>query len=527
MMKVLVSDNISPKGVEIMRQAGLHVDVRTGMGPEELKEALPAYHGLVIRSATRVTAEIIEAAAKNLKVIGRAGSGLDNVDRAAATKKGIVVMNTPGGNTITAAEHTMALLFSLARPIPRASASMKEGRWEKKKFMGVELYGKTLGLVGMGNIGSQVAKKAGGLEMSVIAYDPFLNEETAKDLGVEPVGLEELWKRADFITVHTPLTPDTKNIISAATIARMKDGVRIINCARGGIVNEADLLAALESGKVAGAALDVFEKEPPSADYPLCKHEKVVCTPHLGASTQEAQDNVAVAVAEQVADYLIRGTIRNAVNFPSVPAEQAQTLAPYINLAERMGGFAAQVFEFAPREITIEYMGEASGFNTGPVTMAALKGFLAPALGDTVNFVNAPVTAKERGIEIRETRTPEAGDYRSMLCLRIRGEKTGYICGTLFSRKDPRITGIDGAQVEIIPEGTMLFMVNNDRPGLIGAVGTFLGGRGINIARMFFGRESEGGTAVSAVSVDSPLTGEMLRELRKIPNILSVKQVVL
>ncbi|MDA8388450.1 MAG: phosphoglycerate dehydrogenase [Nitrospiraceae bacterium] len=525
MMKVLVSDNISPKGIEILKGAGLDVDVRVGLGPEELKGAIPAYHGLVIRSATRVTADIIDAAV-NLKVIGRAGSGLDNVDRAAATKKGIVVMNTPGGNTITAAEHTMAMLFSLARPIPQASESMKRGVWDKKRFMGVELYGKTLGLVGMGNIGGQVAKKARGLEMNVIAYDPFLNEEKAKSLGVEPVGLEELWKRADFITVHTPLTPETKNLINAGTLSLMKDGVRVINCARGGIVNEDDLLGALNSGKVAGAALDVFETEPPR-DYSLCRHENVVCTPHLGAATKEAQENVAVAVAEQVADYLVRGTIRNAVNFPSIPVEQVPLLAPYINLAEKMGGFAAQVFEYAPRELTIEYMGEASGFNAGPVTMAAVKGFLAPALGDTVNFVNAPLIARERGIEIRETRTPESGDYRSMLCLRIKGEMEGYLCGTLFSRKDPRIIGLDGAQVEIIPEGTMLFMMNNDRPGLIGAVGTFLGSHGINIARMFFGRESEGGTAISVVSVDSPLTGELLRELRDIPNILSVKQVVL
>ena len=524
-MKVLVSDNISPKGVGILKEAGLEVDIQTGMSPQELKAKIPAYHGLVIRSATKVTAEIIEAA-ENLKVIGRAGSGLDNVDRAAATKKGIVVMNTPGGNTVTTAEHTMAMLFSLARLIPQACGSMKQGVWDKKKFMGVELYGKTLGIAGMGNIGGQVAKKARGLEMNVLAYDPFLNEEKAKSLGVEPVALEELFRRSDFITVHTPLTPETKNLINAGTIKLMKDGVRIINCARGGIVNEKDLLDALDSGKVAGAALDVFEKEPPP-DFTLCRHEHVVCTPHLGAATREAQENVAIAVAEQIADYLTRGTIRNAVNFPSIPVEQVSVLSPFIKLAERMGGFAAQVFEYGAREITIEYRGEASEFNAAPVTMAAVKGFLAPAMGETVNFVNAPFIAKERGIEIKEIKTPEAGDYRSMLCLRVKGEKEGYLCGTLFSRKDPRIIGLDGAPVEIIPEGTMLFMYNNDRPGLIGAVGTFLGSRGINIARMFFGRESEGGTAMSAVSVDSPLTSEQLQELKKIPNILSVKQVIL
>ncbi len=525
MKKVLVSDSISPKGVEILKSAGLEVDVRTGLPPEELKKIIGAYHGLVIRSATKVTADII-AAAENLKVIGRAGSGLDNVDKAAATQKGIVVMNTPGGNTITTAEHALALLFSVARLIPQAAGSMRQGLWEKKKFMGVELFGKTLGIVGMGNIGAQVAKKALGLEMNVIAYDPFLNEEKAKSLGVQCVEIEELWKRSDFITLHTPLTPETKYLVNSKSIALMKDGVRIINCARGGIVNEKDLLDALSSGKVAGAALDVFEKEPPAGN-PLCAMENVVCTPHLGASTKEAQENVAIAVAEQVADYLVGGIIRNAVNFPSIPPEQVPLLTPYLNLAERMGGFAAQVFEHGIKEIAVEYKGEASGLNTAPVTIAAVKGLLSPALGETVNFVNALVIAKERGIEIKETRSGDSGDYRSMLSLRIKGERESSISGTIFSRKDPRIIEVDGAPVEIIPEGTMLFMYNNDRPGLIGAIGTFLGSRGINIARMFFGRESEGGTAVSAVSVDSPLQPEHLEELRKIPNILSVKQVVL
>ena len=525
MKKVLISDSISPKGVEILKSAGLEVDVQTGMSPEELKNKIGKYHGLVIRSATKVTAEIL-AAAENLKVIGRAGSGLDNVDKAAATQKGVVVMNTPGGNTITTAEHAVALLFSVARLIPQASGSMRQGLWEKKKFMGVELYGKTLGIVGMGNIGGQVAKKALGLEMNVIAFDPFLNEEKAKSMGVQCVELEELWRRADFITLHTPLTPETKYLVNSKSIAMMKDGVRIINCARGGIVNEKDLMEALSSGKVAGAALDVFEKEPPAGN-PLCTMEKVVCTPHLGASTKEAQENVAVAVAEQVADYLVGGIIRNAVNFPSIPPEQVPLLTPYLNLAERMGGFAAQVFEHGIKEISIEYRGEASGLNTAPVTISAVKGLLSPALGETVNFVNALVIAKERGIEVKEIKSGEAGDYRSMLSLRIKGERESSISGTLFSRKDPRIIEVDGSPVEIIPEGTMLFMYNNDRPGLIGAVGTFLGARGINIARMFFGRESAGGTAISVVSVDSPLQPELIGELKKVPNILSVRQVVL
>lgn len=523
-MKVLVSDNISPKGVEILKKAGLHVDVKTGLSPEALKAEIAQYQGLVIRSATKVTADVIEAAT-SLKVIGRAGSGLDNVDRAAATKKGIVVMNTPGGNTITTAEHTVAMLFALARLIPQASAEMKLGKWEKKKFMGVELFNKTLGVIGMGNIGGQVAKKAQGLEMNVIAYDPFLNEEKAKSLGVQRVSLEELLGQADFITIHTPLTPETKNLIRSETIKLMKPGVRIINCARGGIVNEKDLAEALSSGRVAGAALDVFAKEPPE-DYALCKLDNIICTPHLGAATAEAQENVAIAVAEQVADYLVRGIIRNAINFPSIPPEQVPLLSPYLKLAEKLGSFASQIFDFSVRELTIEYRGSAAEMNTPPVTIAALKGFLSPILEETVNYVNAPFIAKERGIEVREMKSPDAGDYLSTFSMRVKGEKKeGYIAGTLFSRRDPRIITVDGFPVEIVPEGTMLFMSNNDKPGVIGAIGATLGKHGINIARMHFGRETAGGKAISVVNVDTHLSAEVLEEIKKLPNILTVKQV--
>ncbi len=353
-MKVLVSDNLSQKGVEILKKAGLDVEVKTGMKPDELAENISNYHGLVVRSATKVTSRIIDAAS-NLKVIGRAGSGLDNVDITAATKKGIVVMNAPGGNTITTAEHTIALMFALARQIPQATASMKQGKWEKKKFMGVELFNKTLGVVGIGSIGSQVAKRAQGFAMNVIAYDPFLSEEKAEAMGVEKVSLEELFRRSDFITIHTPITVETRNMINKETIKKMKDGVRIINCARGGIINEKDLYDALTEGKVAGAALDVFEKEPPE-NNPLLTLDNVISTPHLGAATKEAQENVAIAIAEQIADYLVRGTIRNAVNFPSIPADQVAKLQPYINLAEKLGLFAAQIFEGGVTEITIEYL---------------------------------------------------------------------------------------------------------------------------------------------------------------------------
>jgi D-3-phosphoglycerate dehydrogenase len=525
-LKVLISDNISPKSIEILKKSGLEVDVKTGMKPEELKACISDYHGLIIRSATKVTSGIINAA-KNLKVIGRAGSGLDNVDKTAATKKGIVVMNTPGGNTITTAEHTISLMVSLARQIPQATMSMKRGKWEKKKFMGIELFNKTLGVIGIGNIGSQVAKRAQGLAMNVIAYDPFLSEDAAKAMGVEKVDLQELLRLSDFITIHTPITPETKNMINKETIKMMKKGVRIINCARGGIINEKDLYDALIDGKVAGAALDVFEEEPPK-NNPLLALNNVICTPHLGASTKEAQENVAIAVAEQVVDYLFNNTIRNAVNFPSIPSDQVPKLQPYINLSEKLGLFAAQIFEGGVTEMTIEYRGEASEINTDPVTIAAIKGFLTPILEETVNFVNAPVIAKERGIEVKETKSTDAGDYQSMVAIRLKAkDKESYVSGTLFSKKDPRIIGINNFKVEIVPDGELLFMYNNDKPGVIGNIGTLLSQNNINIARMHFGRETMGGRAISVVTIDTPVTPQIIEEIKRLPNILSVKQITL
>ncbi len=525
-MKVLISDNISQKCIDILKDAGLAVDIKVGMKPEELRASIGEYHGLVIRSATKVTSEIIDAA-KNLKVIGRAGSGLDNVDKVAATKKGIVVMNTPGGNTITTAEHTIAHIVSLARLIPQATTSMKAGKWEKKKFMGVELFNKTLGVIGIGNIGSQVAKRMQAFGMNVIAYDPFLSEDTANTMGVEKVDIKDLFKRSDFITIHTPLTPETKYLINKKSIRIMKDGVRIINCARGGIINETDLYDAIVSGKVAGAALDVFEKEPPE-NNPLLSLDNVICTPHLGASTKEAQENVAVAVAEQIVDYLIHGTIRHAVNFPSIPADQVARLQPYINLAEKLGGFAAQMFEGGVTEITIEYRADAAQINTAPVTIAAIKGFLNPILLETVNFVNAPVIAKERGIEVKETKSTDEGDYQSMIALRVKAKgKESYVAGTLFSKKDPRIVYIDDFKVEIVPEGELLLLYNNDKPGVIGNIGTLLGKNHINIARMHFGRERQGGMAISVVSIDAHASSQIIDQIKKLPNILSVKQISL
>lgn len=525
-MKVLVSDNISAKGVEILKKAGLDVDVKTGMKPEELKACIGEYNGLVIRSATKVTAEIIEAAT-NLKVIGRAGSGLDNVDKVAASKKGIVVMNTPGGNTVTTAEHSMAMLFSVARMIPQATASMKAGKWEKKKFMGVELFNKTLGIIGLGAIGGQVAKKAQGLEMNVIAYDPFLNEEKAEEMGIKKGSLDDIFAESDFITIHSPMTPETKGLINAATIAKMKNGVRIINCARGGIVNEPDLYEAMKSGKVAAAALDVFEKEPPE-NNPLLTLDNLICTPHLGASTEEAQENVALAVAEQIADYLVHGTIRHAVNFPSIPSDQIPRLQPYINLAEKLGSFSCQTFEGGATEIIVEYHGDAATVNTAPVTIAALKGYLSPILLETVNFVNAPFIAKERGIEVKETKSSDAGDFFSKIALRIKSkDRESYVSGTLYSKKDPRVIEIDNFKVEIVPEGDLLLMYNNDKPGVIGNIGNTLGKNNINIARMHFGREAAGGTAISVVSLDAKPGSDVLDQLRRLPNILSIKQISL
>lgn len=524
-MKVLVSDSISSKGIEILKKAGFEVDIKIGLKPEELKSIIGEYDALIIRSATKVTAEIIEAANK-LKVIGRAGTGVDNIDKVAATKKGIVVMNTPGGNTITTAEHTIAMLFALARQIPQATASMKAGKWEKKKFIGIELYNKTIGIIGLGRIGTEVAKRAQCMGMNVLAYDPFLSDERAEELGIIKTDLERIFAEADFITIHTPLTSETKYLINKDTIEKMKKGVYIINCARGGIVNEKDLYEAIQAGKVAGAALDVFEKEPPEEGYPLIADERVICTPHLGGSTLEAQENVAVAIAEQVVDYLINGTIRNAVNFPSIPYDQVPLIRPYLVLLERMGSFISQIFTKSIKQVQIEYLGEISNLNTQALNAAALKGILDPILGEPVNYVNSLFIAKERGIEVREIKGKEAGDYQSLVKITlISKDERAVIAGTLLSRKDPRIVQINDISMEIIPEGNMIFLKNLDRPGVIGNIGTLLGQNNINIGHMHLGRKEEGGLAFSVINIDSPLTDEIIEKIKKLPNILEVKSI--
>lgn len=525
MAKVLISDNLSSEGVEILKKAGLEVVVKTGMTPDELKKEIKDYDGLVIRSATKVTADVV-AAAKKLKVIGRAGSGLDNVDKAAASKRGIVVMNTPGGNTVTTAEHTFAMMMSLARSIPQATASMKAGKWEKKKFEGVELYNKTLGVIGMGAIGAQVAKRAIGFGMTVLGYDPFLSKEKADALGVVMSSLDNIYKKSDFITIHSPLTDDTRGLINTKTIKKMKDGVRIINCARGGIVDEKALHAALKSGKVAGAALDVLEKEPPE-NNPLLELDNFICTPHLGASTREAQLNVAVAVAEQIADYLTTGVARNAVNVPFVAADVLPKVQPYIGLAEKLGSFLAQIYEGGLDKVSIEYFGEVAELDAAaPITTAVLKGLLDPIMEEAVNYVNAPFIAKDRGIEVKEVKSSDPTDYPSLIKVTASsGKKSFAVAGALYNKKDARIVLVDDFLLEVVPEGDMLVTNNNDKPGVIGNLGTMLGQNNINIARMQFGRDKKGGRAISVISIDGVPGKPVMDKLNKLPNVLSVKYV--
>ncbi|MDI9570535.1 MAG: phosphoglycerate dehydrogenase [Pseudomonadota bacterium] len=525
MKKVLISDTLSKEGIEILKNTpGIEVDVMTNLTPDELKGVIKDYDGLVIRSATKVTKEII-AAADNLKVVGRAGIGLDNVDAAAASKRGIVVMNTPGGNTITTGEHAIAMMLSLARKIPQATASMKGGKWEKNKFMGTEVFNKTLGVVGIGRVGAIVAGRAQGLKMRVVAYDPFISSEAAANLGITLVSLDELLKESDFITVHTPMTKETRGMINAAAFAKMKKGVFIINCARGGIVSEKDLYDALVSGKVAGAALDVFEEEP-TKNADLLALDKVICTPHLGASTDEAQVNVAIAIAEQVADYLIKGEIRNAVNFPSVSAELLTVIQPYLVLAEKLGRFHVQLVQGGLEEVIIEYSGKILNYNVAPLTIALLKGLLTPILKENVNFINAPVVARERGIRVIEAKSSDVKDYTSLISLTIKtSQETSCTAGALFGLQDPRIVQLNKFTMDVVPLGHMLVIYNYDRPGVIGNIGSTLGANQINIARLHLSREEADQEALVILSTDSSVPGEVMDKLLKLPHVISVKDV--
>jgi len=524
-MKVLVTDGLSPEGIEILKQApDLEVEARSGLKPEELKAVIGGYEGLIIRSATKVTADVLEKA-ERLRVVGRAGVGVDNVDVPAATQRGVVVMNTPGGNSLAAAELTIAMMLALSRHLPQATASVRAGKWEKNKFMGTQVSEKTLGIVGLGNIGRLVAERALGLKMSVIAYDPFVTKEAGHKIGVELKDLDEVFARSDYLTLHIPKTEETRNLIRAETIARMKPGVRIINCARGELVNEADLAAALKSGRVAGAAVDVFSKEPPGQS-PLFECESAIFTPHLGASTDEAQASVAVAIAEQVADYLVRGTIRNAVNFPSVSGEVMIRIRPYLNLAERMGSLLGQMLQCLD-DVTLEYSGEVAKYDTRPVTHAALKGLIQAHLDIPINYVNAPAYARQRGIKVIETTTEEPQEYTSLITMKVHGQhaEAQEIAGTLFGKQNPRIVRVGGIILDAVPEGSVLVIRNHDKPGVIGNLGATLGKSGINIGQFKLGRL--GGQALCMVNVDEPAPEAVLEELRKLPNIISVQQVKL
>jgi len=524
MPKVLIADELSPAAVQIFRQRGVEVDEKVGLKPKELRDIIGQYDGLAVRSATKVTPEVI-AVAKKLKVVGRAGIGVDNIDVKAATAAGICVMNTPFGNSITTAEHSIAMMMALARHIPQADRSTQDGKWEKSKFVGVELYAKTLGLIGCGNIGSIVADRAQGLKMKVIAFDPFLSPERALDLGVEKVELEDLFRRADFISLHTPLTDQTRGILNAGTLAKCKPGVRIVNCARGGLVVEEDLRAALDSGHVAGAAIDVFAEEPAKSN-PLFHHPNVVTTPHLGASSTEAQLNVALQVAEQMSDFLLHGAVTNALNMPSVTVEEAPRLRPYLKLAEQLGSFAGQVTEDPIKRIIIEYEGHVTALNTKPLTGTILQGVLRASL-DNVNMVNASIIAKERNIEVSEVRHEREGDYHTLIRLTIVTDKFARdIAGTLFADQRPRLVQIKGINVDAELRPHMLYVTNEDKPGMIGRLGTLLGDSQINIATFALGRSAPGKDAIALVEIDGPMPTEVLDRVRRLPNVRQAKALV-
>src|SRR6516164_6974767 len=517
--KVLISDALSPAAVQIFKDRGVEVDFQPNLGKDKdkLAEIIGDYDGLAIRSATKATAKIIERA-KKLKVIGRAGIGVDNVEIPAATAKGIIVMNTPFGNSITTAEHAITLMLALARQIPQADASTQAGKWEKNRFMGVEITGKTLGVIGCGNIGSIVADRAIGLKMKVIVYDPFLSPDRAMALGVEKVELPELFRRADFITLHTPLTDKTRNILSAEAIAATRKGVRIVNCARGGLVDEKALRAALDSGHVAGAAFDVFTEEPATAN-PLFGHPNVVCTPHLGAATTEAQENVALQIAEQMSDYLLRGAISNAVNFPSITAEEAPRLRPFISLAEKLGSFAGQLTETGILKVQITYEGHVARMNTRALTSAAIAGLLRPNLQD-INIVSALDVAKERGIAVQVTTREGECDYESLITVTVVTEKhSREVSGTVFADGRPRIVNLRGIRVDAEFGQSMLYITNQDKPGFIGRFSSTLDDAGINIATFHLGRDVPNANAIALIDVDGEVPAEVLRKVQALPQV--------
>jgi D-3-phosphoglycerate dehydrogenase len=526
MPKVLVSDKIAPEGIEILKKIG-QVDVKTGLSEDELCQIIGEYDALVIRSSTQVTAKVLEAA-KKLKIIGRAGVGVDNVDVSVATEKGIIVVNSPGGNTIAAAELTVAMLLALARNIPQAYYAMRNKVWDRSKYVGNEVYKKTLGIIGLGKIGQEVAKRLQAFGMTVIAYDPFISAQTAEQIGVQLVDFEECLKRSDYITLHVPKNKETIGMIGTKQFSMMKDGVRIINVARGGIIDDAALIEALKSGKCAGAALDVFVTEPPDFSSELFSLPNVVTTPHLGASTVEAQTNVAIDVAEQIVDVFEGRSARSAVNMPALSPEVLAAVQPFLPLAERMASLAAQITEGRASQIEIRYCGEVASVDTGPIGRSAIVGFLKPAVGESVNPVNALVIAKQRGIEVVESKSPEGGDYASTLTITIKTDKgTTEVTGTLFGAKDMRVVRMNGFPIDIAPEGILLVSPHIDRPGIIGQVGTILGNENINIASMHLGRKAPREHSLMVLSVDSEVPEAVLEKIAQVPGIDSVKQVIL
>lgn len=519
-MKVLVSDNLSPVGVQLLEESGLQVDVNTGLAPEALKEIIGVYDGLVIRSATKVTADILEAAT-NLKVVGRAGIGLDNVDISAASAKGVVVMNAPDGNAVTTAEHAISMLLALSRNIPQATASMKAGKWEKKKFMGREVTGKTLGIIGIGRIGSIAASRAQGLKMKTIAYDPHMPKDMAERIGVELVSLEDLARRSDYITVHVPRTKETANLLSTDFFQGMKPDGMFIDCARGGVCDEEALYLALKEGRIGGAALDVFTKEPTTLENcPLLGLDNFICTPHLGASTSEAQDNVALMIARQMSDFLLHGSVTNAVNVPSVSSDVLAQVGPYITLGEMLGSMHMQLSKGGIEDVRIDYSGELAELNTSPITVAFLKGLFTPILKDAVNYVNAPLVAKDRGIRVVESHSERADDFTNTLTITVKtSEGENMLMGTVFGRREPRLVRLNGFRLEALPTGPMLLVFNKDVPGVIGALGTALGKAGVNISRMTVGREEESNQNIILLSTDQLISKELLTEVRELANI--------
>jgi D-3-phosphoglycerate dehydrogenase/(S)-sulfolactate dehydrogenase len=527
MQRVLVSDDLSAEAVRILRDAGLEVDVKVGLPPGELEAIIGGYDALAVRSATKVNARLLEKAAR-LKVVGRAGVGVDNVDLDAATRRGVVVMNTPGGSSITVAELALAMIMSLYRHVPGATASVKAGRWEKKRFQGREIAGKTLGVVGIGNIGSVLVDRALAMKMRVVAFDPFITPEAASKLGARLVELETLWREADVVSLHVPLTEQTRHLVNAEVLGKMKKGAILVNCARGGIVDERAVAESLAAGHLGGAALDVYEKEPPAADHPLFALDNVVCTPHIGASTEEAQSAVAVGIAEQLVAYLRDGVVKNAVNVPGLPKEVLDQLAPFLPLAEQLGAVAAQLAPQGPTEVVVEVAGELSTVPMRPIAARALVGLLRHFLDTPVNEVNAAAIAKDRGIAVREVRSAETHDWASLVTLRLRGQAgETLVAGTVYGKREARIVRVNGFRVEAVPSGHVIVVENDDAPGVVGNLGTALAAGGVNIALISLSRLDDRSGAFSFLNVDQAPGPEVLERLRALPHVRSVRALVL